>query len=97
MSAVAVTTIIITFLLVHNLQLIQAVELKYALFTATEGFDSSGAVPAIELAEEMVNKNNSILPGYTLTHTEVRDTKVNIGFSVLLIGQSALNLSIKQN
>ena len=68
----------ITFLLLHSLQLIQAVELKYALFTATEGFDSSGAVPAIELAEEMVNKNSSILPGYTLKHTEVRDTKVGL-------------------
>ena len=87
MDVAAITRIIvITFLLVPWLQLIQAVELKYALFTATEGFDSSGAVPAIELAEEMVNKNSSILPGYTLTHTEVRDTKVSmaLGLSVLL-------------
>ena len=59
-------------------ELAQAVELKYAIFFTSEGFDSTGAIPAIELAEEMVNKNSSILPGYTLTHTEVRDTKVGL-------------------
>ena len=55
----------------------QTVELKYALFTATEIFDSSGAVPAIELAEQMVNSNDSILPGYTLAHIGVKDTKAS--------------------
>ena len=55
----------------------QPIELKYALFTSSVGFDSSGAVPAIELAEEMVNNNGSILPGYKLVHTEVRDTLVS--------------------
>ena len=54
-----------------------SVELKYALFTSSVGFDSSGAVPAIELAEEMVNRNSSILSEYTLVHTEVRDTLVS--------------------
>ena len=53
-------------------------ELRYALFTAgpAGGFDSSGAVPAIELAEEMINSDSSILPGYSLTHTTVYDTMV---------------------
>ncbi|XP_064391124.1 gamma-aminobutyric acid type B receptor subunit 2-like [Halichondria panicea] len=51
-------------------------ELRYALFSSgpTGGFDSSGAVPAIELAEELINADNSILPGYNLTHTPVVDT-----------------------
>ena len=54
-------------------------ELRYALFTAgpTGGFDSSGAVPAIELAEEMINADSSILPGYSLTYTAVYDTMVS--------------------
>ena len=56
----------------------QAIELKYSLFTSTEGFDSSGAVPAIELAEEMVNRDNIVLPGYTLVHDEIKDSKVGI-------------------
>ena len=53
-------------------------ELRYALFTSgpTGSFDSSGAVPAIELAEEMINADSSILSGYNLTHTPVVDTIV---------------------
>ena len=38
----------------------QAIKLKYSLFTSSEGFDTSGAVPAIELAEEMVNGTDSM-------------------------------------
>ena len=60
---------------VHSYQ-----QLRYALFTAgplTGGFDSSGAVPAIELAEEMINADSSILPGYSLTHTGVYNTMVS--------------------
>ncbi len=55
----------------------KTVQLNYAIFTATEGFDSSGAVPAIELAEQMVNSNDSILPGYTLAHIGIKDTKAS--------------------
>ena len=53
-------------------------ELRYALFTSgpTGSFDSSGGVPAIKLAEEMINADNSILSGYNLTHTSVVDTEV---------------------
>lgn len=55
-------------------------ELKYALFTSGPigGFDSSGAVPAIELAEDMINMNDSILPGYNISHTAVVDTMVRL-------------------
>ncbi|XP_064390848.1 gamma-aminobutyric acid type B receptor subunit 2-like [Halichondria panicea] len=51
-------------------------ELRYALFTSgpTGGFHTSGVVPAIELAEELINADSSILPGYNLTHTPVVDT-----------------------
>ena len=60
-------------------------QLEYALFTAgpTGGFDSSGAVPAIELAEEMINADSSILPGYNLTHTTVYDTMVSYSINSL--------------
>ncbi len=47
--------------------------LRYSLFTSV---DSSGVVPAIELAEELINADSSILPGYNLTHTPVVDTMV---------------------
>ena len=64
--------------LLRILRGIECHELRYALFTAgpAGGFDSSGAVPAIELAEEMINADSSILPGYSLTHTTVHDTMV---------------------
>lgn len=56
-------------------------ELKYALFmsnpVSSVDVDSSGVVPAIEIAEEMLNQNKSVLPGYSLTHTEVVDTMVS--------------------
>ena len=61
-------------------------QLRYALLTAgplTGGFDSSGAVSAIELAEEMINADRSILPGYNLTHTPVLDTLVSLRYSSL--------------
>ncbi len=66
--------------LLYILPFIHSQELRYALFTSgpTGSFDSSGAVPAIELAEEMINADNSILSGYNLTHTPVVDTEVNI-------------------
>ncbi len=55
-------------------------ELRYALFTSgtTGDFDSSGVIPAIELAEELINADSSILHGYNLTHTPVVDTMVSL-------------------
>ncbi len=68
----------VPLLLVFFLGVAHSEELRYALFTSgpTGSFDSSGAVPAIELAEEMINADNSILSGYNLTHTPVVDTMV---------------------
>lgn len=53
-------------------------ELRYALFTSgPEGdFDSSGAIPAVELAEEEIFKDPSVLDGFRLTHLPVEDTLV---------------------
>ena len=41
------------------------------------GFNSSGAVPAVELAVEHVNNNASILAGYKLVSTPVMDSEVS--------------------
>ena len=41
------------------------------------GFNSSGAVPAVELAVEHVNNNTSILAGYKLVSTPVMDSEVS--------------------
>ena len=62
-------------------------DLKYALFTSGPlgGFDSSGAVPAIEIAEDMLNQNNSVLSGYRLTHTDVVDTRVSKNNIIIVV------------
>ena len=53
--------------------------LRYAVFTSGAGsaFDSSGSIPAIELAEEDINNNPTILQGYVLHHSSVEDTLVS--------------------
>ena len=53
-------------------------ELRYALFTSgPEGdFDSSGDIPAMELAEEEILKDPFILKGFRLSHIPVQDTMV---------------------
>ena len=57
----------------------QCTELRYGLFTAgsSGSFDSAGVIPAIELAEEMINASRSVLFGYSLTHTQEYDTEVS--------------------
>lgn len=53
-------------------------QLRYALFiSGPDGeFDASGSVPAIELAEEYILSNTSVLDGYELRHSSVQDTLV---------------------
>ena len=41
-----------------------------------DGFNSSGTIPAVDLALELIN-NQTILPEYELRHTAVRDSKVS--------------------
>ena len=54
-------------------------DIHYALFTSgPEGdFDSSGAIPAMELAEEEIFKDPSVLEGFRFTHIPVEDTLVS--------------------
>ena len=66
-------------------------QLRYALFiSGPDGeFDASGAVPAIELAEDYIRRNASVLDGYELIHSPMEDTLVGcsqcIGNSVPVI------------
>ena len=39
------------------------------------GFNSSGSIPAIEIALETI-KNKAVLPGYNLSHEAARNSKV---------------------
>ena len=71
--------IVSTVLLLPTSQVKSTNELHYALFTSGPyevGFDSSGVIPAIELAEEEIFKDPFTLEGLRLTHIPVQDTMV---------------------
>ena len=42
------------------------------------GFNSSGSVPAAEMALEDINENPDVLSGYNLVYDSVRDSQVYI-------------------
>ena len=41
------------------------------------GYNSSGVIPAADIALEDINKDPDILPGYKLTYDRVRDSQVS--------------------
>ena len=41
------------------------------------GFNSSGALPAVDMALEDINSNPDVLPGYNLMYDKVRDSMVS--------------------
>ena len=44
------------------------------------GLNSSGVVPAADLALERINNYSDILPGYNLVYDQVRDSQVSFCF-----------------
>ena len=55
----------------HNLNIMLVV--SFGQF----GFNSSGVVPAANIALEDINKDPGVLPGYRLTYDRVRDSQVS--------------------
>ena len=52
--------------------------LYIAFFTSFGGaYVSSGAIPAVELALELINNSSTILPGYSLNYTEIYAIQVS--------------------
>ena len=58
------------------------------------GFNSSGAVPAADIALEHINRSPDILPGYNLVYDQVRDSQVNSGVLSLNNDNSYLLIAI---
>lgn len=48
----------------------------YDVNVSSKGWSSKGVMPAVQMALDHVNQNQSILPGYTL-HEDSRDSKVS--------------------
>jgi hypothetical protein len=54
-------------------------DLTFMLITSYGGlgrFNSSGTLPAAEIALRTINNRSDILPGYNLVYDEVRDSEV---------------------
>ena len=47
------------------------------------GFNSSGAVPAADMALEDINSNANVLPGYHLAYDRLRDSEVQSCVTIL--------------
>lgn len=53
----------------------------YDVNVSSKGWSSKGVMPAVRMALDHVNKNQSILPGYTL-HEDPRDSKCDSGAAI---------------
>ena len=42
------------------------------------GYNSSGTLPAAEIALKAINSRPDLLPGYNLVYDEIRDSKVSL-------------------
>ena len=77
----------ISFLLVLALVCVNAQSnvLTFALITSFGqfGMNSSGVVPAIDMALRDINNSSGLLPGYTLAYDRVRDSQVSRPLSLI--------------
>ena len=46
--------------------------------TLTGSFIASGGIPAVDLALKLINERNNILKNYTLSYTDILDSKVSM-------------------
>ena len=49
------------------------------------GFNSSGAVPGVDVALEGIRNRTDMLPGYNLVYNKVRDSKVLKSMFVIIV------------
>ena len=54
----------------------EALEFSLIISFGQDGFNSSGTVPAINLALEHIDQTDQVLPGYKLQHGRVQDSEV---------------------
>ena len=60
-------------------QAAQHTDLTFMLMTSfgQYGFNSSGLIPAADMALEDINRNSHVLPGYNLMYDTLRDSEVS--------------------
>ena len=69
--------VVLSLFLVNFLKAM-AIDLNIMLIVSfgQSGFNSSGVVPAADIALEDINRTPDLLPGYTLKYDKVRDSQV---------------------
>ena len=54
------------------------IPLRFSYITTKTGsFVAAGAIPVVDLALEQINNRTDILPNYTLSYTNILDSKVS--------------------
>ena len=82
------TITIVSILMLSILEVVQSNQNLTFMFMTSFGrfgLNSSGAVPAADIALEAINANPNILPGYNLIYDRVRDSEVSLSRANLII------------
>ena len=56
---------------------VQEINILFVVSFGESGFNSSGVIPAAEIALEDINNDFNVLPGYKLTYDRVRNSQVS--------------------
>ena len=64
---------------------IHEINILFIVSFGQSGFNSSGVIPAAEMALEDINNAPDLLPGYKLTYDQVRDSQVSLLWSPVLL------------
>ena len=60
-----------------NVEAVHDINILFITSFGQFGFNSSGVIPAADIALEDINKDPNMLPGYKLTYDRVRDSQVS--------------------
>ena len=78
MSSIRALQLLLIFIIGHQGKAVAEQNLTFMLITSFGefGFNSSGAVPAADLALNDVNRKTDLLPGYRLVYDKPRNSQV---------------------
>ena len=60
-----------------NTESVHDINILFVVSFGQSGFNSSGVIPAAEIALKDINNDPNMLPGYKLTYDRVRDSQVS--------------------
>ena len=69
-----------------NSEAVHEINFLFVVSFGQSGFNSSGVIPAAEIALEDINNNPNVLPGYKLIYDRVRDSQVSQSCMYIISG-----------